>query len=270
MTYQKKILIILILFIIHYLLFITPSFAQNELSDFQFQYEKYRGEQEAYASARNKYLEYETLTSKNEAIKATKQVLIRRAQVLRTYFILLKKRLHSTPSVVVEEKTKLSAYLDQEIEWLEKHIEELESLANPPLPQLLEISKRIERKNLEYRSKAYQTITSVLLGKARAAHGEQTAINVLLEEKVKENSDSTASASLKNWVNEAKNNAYWGGQAIERAEMFLSQFDNYQKYADELVKILSKVQAELETAKRLFKKGVGFQKEIAEKLDGKE
>lgn len=264
---MKKIKILLLL-VTCYLLLITPSFAQNELSDYQFQYEKYREEEDAYLSARNKYLEYETLTSKNEAITATKQVLVRRAQVLRTYFILLKYRLHATPSVVDEEKSRLSGYLDEEIGWLEDHLKELEGLSNPQLAQLLEISKRLERKDKEYRSNAYQTISNILLGKSRAISAEQTAINVLLEEKINESQNATSAASLKNWIGEAKNNAYWGSQAIQRAEINLPEFERLKYDVEDLVRLVGKVQAELETAKGLFKKGIGFQKEIVEALSG--
>jgi len=242
------------------------SFAQNEFPDYQFQYEKYREEHDSYLDARNKYLEYETLTSKNEAVTATKQILIRRAQVLRAYFILLKRRLNTTPSVVTEEKTRLSGYLDEEIGWLDDHIEEIESLTNPPLTQLLEISKRLERKALEYRSQAYQTVSHILLGKSRAISSEQTAINVLLEEEVSESKDATAASSLKNWIAEAKNNAYWGSQAIERAEILVPGFDRLKRRTDELVKLLSKIQAELEAGKRLFEKGIEFQYEIINAL----
>jgi len=242
------------------------SFAQNELPDYQFQYEKYREEHDTYLDARNKYLEYETLTSKNEAIAATKQALIRRAQVLRAYFILLKRRLNTTPSVVAEEKTRLSGYLDEEIGWLEDHIEEIENLTNPPLTQLLEISKRLERKALEYRSQAYQTISHILLGKSRAISSEQTAINVLLEEEISQSKDATTAGSLRNWIGEAKNNAYWGSQAIERAEILMPEFDRAKRRVDDLVKLLSEVQAELESGKRLFEKGVEFQYEIINAL----
>jgi len=69
------------------------------------QLETYRAQEKTYQVAQNQLDQLQTLAALEEAVQATKQVMITRDQVLQTYFKLVRLKLIDTHGVSIEEKT---------------------------------------------------------------------------------------------------------------------------------------------------------------------
>lgn len=263
----QKILVILLLSIIYYPLSIVPSFAQNELSDYQYQYEQYRQVYPEFTKARDAFLQYETLASQQEAISFTKKLLLQRDQVMRAHFLLLRRRLNEAPEIVSSERTRLASSLTSEIEWLDTNIKDIQAISTPTLGQLFELSDRFERRERSWRQLSYEVLSRILLGEVRQFQAEAGAINFLLDEYFSRQSDGNKTL-LKNWLDEAKNGAYWSQQGVGEAEKALTEMLKYKGEAKETVRQFAKLQTTLTGSQQWLVKVVGFQKEIIQKVSG--
>ena len=86
------------------------SLAQNELDDYQYQYEKYTSQYQDFLKTRDEYVQYQTLSSKEELVTSFRLLLVQRAETQRTYFLLLRQQLRNNPGLIVSEKNKLITY----------------------------------------------------------------------------------------------------------------------------------------------------------------
>lgn len=261
-----KLLLILILFIIHYSSFITPVFAQREVEDYLYQSEKYRQIYTEFVSARDKFLKYTSLSSKKEAEKLTWQMLAQRAETLRTYMLALRYKLRSTLGVVaIKDKAGLSSSLDRESIWLAAHKKEIEQIDNPTLDELFEISDRLEDKNSDLMTLSYETLAAVLLGKERDLQSQSVSIANLLNDRIDQVALATQTAVLRQWLEEVKNKNYFSQKKIETSEEELSNLKKTNS-ARQLLKSFNLIQKNLEDSKYFLNQALSYQKEIFEKL----
>lgn len=247
-------------------LIVSPVFAQKEIDDYLYQYEKYREVYTKFQSARDKYLQYHSLSSKKEAEQETFQALVQRAKTLRTYFVALKYKLKTTPGVLgTKYKAELSSRLDKEVFWVNDHEKDIEALSNPTLDGLFEISDRLEDKELDLKILSYKTLAAVLLGRERDLQAQSVSITDLLSDKIEKVEVATQAAVLKQWLEEVKNKNYLSQKQIEAAEEGLSKLDK-ENSARQLVKDFNLIQGNLESSKYFLDKALGFQKEIFKEL----
>lgn len=247
-------------FLLLFACFLTPVFAAQPIDDYLFQYEKYRQVYQEFTTARDKYLQYQTLSSKDEAIGATKKMIGQRNKSLAIYFLTLKWKLSTTPGVAgSEHRNNLISQLDKEITWLDDQNEQLEQLANPSLDDLFIISDRFEDKRVAFKVLSYQSLAAILLGKTRNLQSESVAIKTLLTDEVNQ-MEATKAAQFKGWLTEVENKNYLSQKEIEMAE---SQQESLAKKREkQLVSIYSKIQLSLERAKEYLNQAFLFQKEI--------
>lgn len=243
----------------------TTVFAQEELSDYQFEYEQYRKLYKDFSIARDKYLQYDTLVSRQEAVETTQKLLIQRSQVLRTHFLLLKRRLNQAPNIIGTTRTRLVSNLDTWIEKLDKQRQEIEALQTPSLSQLFEISLSFERSQDEYRLLSYEVVSRILIGSVQQYQSEAVAINFLLNERINQVNTNQIGV-LKNWLDEAKNSAYWSQQGIVKAEQSLEELLKFRGQSEETLRQFAKIQENLLESKGWLSKLVGFQGEIIDSL----
>lgn len=258
---MQNVKLLILLFTIYCLLFTDSVFAARELEDYLFQYERYREIYKDFVTARDKYLKYKTLSSKGEVVEATKNLVNQRNEALRTYFLALKWKLKTTPGVVgSERRASLISQLDKEIIWLENQNDQIKSLPHPSLDDIFIISDRFEDKRDYFISLSYQSLTAVLLGKARDLRSDSIAITTLLTERVGE-MESTKAAQLKDWLREVENKNYLAQKEIEVAE---SQQELLKKKKKErqLAAVYSQVQLNLEKSREYLSQAFSFQKEI--------
>ena len=155
---MRKITALIIAFLVLFISQASFVWAQKEIEDYFFQYEKYRNVYNDFVTAKEAYLKYQTLTSKDEAIETTQKLIDQRYQALRTYFLALKSKLRTAPGVVgADYREQLISQLDKEINWLENQKGEVNGLSKPSLDDLFVISDRFEDKSEEIKSLSYQS-----------------------------------------------------------------------------------------------------------------
>jgi hypothetical protein len=158
-------------FLIFFLIFLfsLPASAQDfdfnrALSDYLYNFNLYRERYQEYMLAREAYLKYRTLTSKNTALEKTLKMAQSRDETVRTYLIALKMKLREMPGISVYDKNIFNLRLDNEIDWYSRHKEELSSAAT--LEDLVDLAKTAsERYQSQSEILIYQTLHKILLGK---------------------------------------------------------------------------------------------------------
>jgi len=263
-----KIFLLFYFFIILTLCFsiVSPVFSQNELKDYQYQSEKYSQAYDDYIKARDAYLTYETLTSRDELITAARDFLYTRAIVMRTYFQILKVELKKAPDVEATQKEYLILSLDSWINWLMDSEEEIKNLQNPTLVDLLEISKRFEKNQNTFSKFAYQTLSNIILGKMRLLQSEATSINFLLADKISENGGTKDVVTLNQWMQTVKNMTYQSQKNIEQAEAYLAQLNSSSK-TEQNFELYKQIQQELEKMQYKLLNAIDYQKEILREVE---
>lgn len=254
-------------FIFYTWLTVPKISAQNELYDFEYQYEQYRNLYPQFTSARDKHLQFKTLVAQEEAIKMTQQILVQRSQTMKTHFLLLRKRLAASPEIITVDRTRLGSSVDAEVEWLDSHITALHSLSVPTLGQLFEISAKFERKENGYRLLSYEIAARILLGKTKQLQAEAVAINFLLDEQVDLLEESETKVMLTNWINESGNGIYQSQKRIEAAENNLTNQTRAGGESKNTITEFAKLQVELENARQELLKVAGYQKEIIQLIE---
>lgn len=219
---MKNLKLLIILFTLYSLLFTRLALASREMEDYLFQYEKYQEVYDQFKVSRDKFLKYEILSVREQAVESVKKLLLQRNQTLRTYFLVLKYKLRNTPGVVGNQiDNNLIGQLDKKIIWLEEESEEVNNFFNPSLSDLFVLSDRIEDKEKEFTQIAYQSLGEVILGKIRSLQQESIAVTTLLKDKVEEGESATKAAQLNLWLKEVDVKNYLARKEIEAAEINL-------------------------------------------------
>ncbi len=259
---------VLVFFTFSFLVFtFTYAFAQREIEDYKYQYEKYREYDKAYIQARSEYLKYGTLTSAQDAIKATQDFLYSRAIVLRTYLQTLKYELKNTPGLDSSQKTTLILGLDGEINWLQDQENQTQALTNATLDDLLELSSRVEKKQFSFQKITYQTLSNIMLGKFKSFQTEAVAINFLLTEKVESNGQGKDVATLRQWLQTVADKTYQSQKNIENSQNYLALINKATR-DKEVTENYNKLKKELDQAKISLQATTKFQQEILKEVGG--
>jgi hypothetical protein len=254
---KKIIFLLLALF-----LFSTGNvFAQQQVNDYQYQYEKYRQEYKAYELARNEYLKQKTLASQKNAIEKTQAILVQRASVLRIYLMALKYKLSLAEGILSSDRTKLSAQLDIQIQWLQNNADDIQSMSNPTLTDLFEISKRLESRQKSYLNLSYETKARIIIGKAKIVNQKYTSILAEIKPLLLEG----GMGFLQNWLNQAQDMSLQASEKIRNAEALISKLQTSD--SKQINKAYGEISDYLIEAQRLLQKGAGFQKEIVGQIN---
>lgn len=236
-------------------------FAQKEYDDYNFQYQNYQQAYQSFTLSRDAYIKFQTLQSREEAISATKKFIIQRNDVLRSYFLALKLKLRTTPGVVsTQRQADLVSSLDKEVIWLENENNQVNGLNSPALDDLFIYSDHLESRKEDLLLLAYQSLATILVGKANALQAESVGIGTLLGDRINKY-QATGSAQLKEWLRAVDNQNYLSQREIETAETKYNTF-GVEKREDRMVQIYAEIQNTLETFRTNITQSVGFQKEI--------
>jgi hypothetical protein len=258
---NKKILFACLLLILASGFTLKAVFASQETDDYSYQYEQYQQVYKEFTVARDSYLKYQTLQSKDTAITATKNLILKRNDAIRAYFLALKWKLRSTPGVVsTERQAQLISQLDQQVIWLENESKQVQALANPTLDDLFILSDRVENKKDDLNLLSYQSLFTVLLGKANSLQTESVGLTSLLADKVSR-VDATAAGQLKEWVKAVENTNYASQKEIETAEAKYEALTK-ERREDRFIQLYRELQTTLDKFKNLLTQALGFQEEI--------
>ncbi|NMB56844.1 hypothetical protein GYA19_02800 [Candidatus Beckwithbacteria bacterium] len=238
-------------------------YAQREVEDYNYQYEKYREAYKDFEVARSDFVKHQTLTSQNELIEQLRRVLIQRAQVMRTYFLALKYKLNTTAGVANSEKAELGASLDDHIGWLQNNMDTIEDLPSPTLSDLFEYSKRLEKQDADYLILGYTSLATILSGKMRNLHQQLLNVNSNLKSYV----DSSNIKFLTNWWKEADDSILKARNKLTNAETLINEeLAGNTSNENKVVTILSEIQVILKDSQTDLLNGSKYQKEIINEM----
>jgi hypothetical protein len=257
---ELKLLPILIFLLIIISFFATSAAAQREISDYDYQYEKYGEAYDQFELSRDKFLKYQVLSSREEARADTRALILQRNQVLRTWFLALKSKVRNTPGVI-EADNGLLGLLDQKIVWLEEQSDETSNLETPSFEDLFILSDRIEDKEVELMKLGYQSLAEVILGKIRTLKSESVALTTLLNEEISKTENATKSAQLTLWIKEVEVKNYLAGKEIEAAEINLWNLRSAGGL-DDMKKHFTNLKIDVDDTKLYLEQALSYQKEI--------
>jgi hypothetical protein len=180
---------ILSFLLIIFLLGFSPVLAQEfdfnkAYQDYQYNYNLYRSSHIDYIAARSEYLNYRTLTSQTKAIEKTKEMLLNRAETLKTYLTALRIKLRETTGITNYDQNISYLKLDNKVTFISSHKNSLPSAAS--LEDLVKISTELEKAYPEIEVLSYQTLGKIIIGKESYLRQKINEQIQMLEEKINE------------------------------------------------------------------------------------
>jgi len=253
-----------------FLLFVFPSFVfaqdfdfNRANSDYLYNLSLYREAHQEYVSAKEAYLKYKTLTSKNTALEKTLRMTQLRDEVVRTYLIALKMKLGETPGIFSDDKNVFNLKLDNEADWYLKHKEELSSAAT--LGDLANLAK-VSSTRYSSRSEIliYQTLYKILLGKEFTLKGEiEIQIEAIREKlkEIKEKGDKDISLPER-WLLETENRLLRFEEKVSASQAIMASIEK-NTYRESVYR---KAQLLLEEGHQYLKEANRYLKEIIREI----
>lgn len=174
---MKKYLLVLILLISSIFSFSSLiTFAQEisnigdiefkkEQEDYLFQFNKYNIALEQYDTAKKAYEKHGTINSQQEAIAKTKQVLIYRAEALRSYLQVIKVILDQQTSLDIFLKNAQFGKIEATQSFLNTHKQNIERSLS--ITEVNSESARLEREATSIDDLAYETLSVILIGRTQ-------------------------------------------------------------------------------------------------------
>lgn len=236
--------------------------AQNEESDYNYQYEQYTIAYQDFIRTRDEYKQYQTLASKDKLVSSLQFLLIRRVDTQRSYFLLLRQRMRTSLGLVVAEKNSQITYLTEEILFLENHKKRVTELKQPELQDLLDLSEELEDRSDDYYIRSYQVVGQLLLGKARDMLADTVSINSLLDQEMA-SYDNQKRDIYNAWLNESKSQALQCQTKNDTAVILLSEL---AKSKNKALENFNSVKILLQDEKIALDKAFSYQQELIGKI----
>jgi len=231
-------------------------------SDYLYNYNLYRKSYDTYSTAREAFLKYQTLTSKNEALGKTKEMLNHQDEVAKTYLTALKLKLTDS-GLSNDEQHILSLNLDKEIDWFRQHQEELNK-ANS-LEDLVILAGKSKEQYEKTEVLIYQTLGAILAGKETALREEISQKIKNLKEKVGEirlKGDKNTSLAER-WLLEAENRLIKSQEKQFAAQQTLGKI---KESSLNKIRNYNEAQSSLEESHQFLKEANSYLKEIIREL----
>lgn len=235
---------------------------ERAYSDYLYNYNLYRESYDTYSTAREAFLKYQTLTSKNEAIGETKEMLKNQAEVVKTYLTALKLKLTGS-GLSNDEQHLLSLNLDKEIDWFRQHQEEVKDVNS--LEDLTALSGKSKEQYEKTEVLIYQTLGAILAGKETALREEISQKIKSLKEKVGEirlKGDKDTSLAER-WLLEAENRLVKSQEKQFAAQQTLGKI---KESSLNKIRNYNEAQSSLEESHQFLKEANSYLKEIIREL----
>lgn len=229
---MKRLLIFFFAFTLLLLYSFTLAHSQNfdfntAYNNYLTTYNQYRIAHDEYVTASQAYLNYQTLTSQNEAFSKTLKMLELRDEVVKTYLAAIRLKLAETTKITNYEQNVFYLKLDNEINWYSEHRDSLPSAGN--LEDLLDTSTEAQQKYRETEVFIYPVLGAILGGKETNLRDKinrnlETIKSKLAE--IKQKGDKNT-ATAERWLLEAENRLVRSSQKQISAQKTLSQIKTY-------------------------------------------
>lgn len=251
--------------------FLNPIKAQDfdfnkALSDYLYNYNLYREDYLKFVSSRSEYLNYKTLTSENKAFEATKSMLEKRSEALKTYLTALRMRLKDETTIINYQQNLAYIKLDDEINFLSNHKSEYASAGS--IEDLLKTSKTWEDRYPLQEKLAYQTLGQIDSGIEAKFKNNLEKIISSLETKIEEIKSSGEDTSVEErWILKAKEKIKRGEGKDREAYALLAAIQD--KDNDKLEE-WNKIQKVYEEEHLYYKEALSHLKEIIREIKSDE
>ncbi len=264
--------IIFIVFSFSLLFFLLPQKSYSEekifdadraFQDYLYNTNLYRQSHSEYIIARESYLKYQTLTSKNTALEKTRLMLKNQDEVTRTYLTALRLKLAEVSGITNYGQNVLYLRLDDEIPWFQKHQQSLNSAGT--IEDLVSLSEDGRNQYQKTEILAYQTLGAILTSKQNVLYEEITQKIKDLKEKIGEirtKGDKNTSLAER-WLLEAENRLTRSQEKQFSAQQLLAQMKTNDFNKNESY---NKAQFTIEESHQYLKEANSYLKEVVREL----
>ncbi len=235
---------------------------ERAYNDYLYNYNLYRESYNNYTTAREAFLKYQTLTSKNEALDKTKKMLQNQDEVIKTYLTALRIKLMENPGLSTDEQNILFDNLDNEIEWFRQNQEEINSAGS--LDDMTSLSEKSKEQYAETEVLIYETLGAIFAGKEIDLREEISQQIKSLKEKIGEirlKGDKNTSLAER-WLLEAENSLTQSQEKQFEAQQKLSKV----KPSLDKNRTYNEAQSNLEKSHQFLKEANSYLKEIIREL----
>jgi hypothetical protein len=242
----------------------NPLVAQEDLSesenpvkkareDYLFQYAKYNEAYELYLTKKEANEKFQTISSQQEAITATKEVLTRRAEVLRTYLQLLKFKILAQGQLDPGTKESQTGKIEATQAFLTTHKTSIERFRS--IAEINSESKRLERESSAINNLAYESLCIILIGQAQGLEyrSGQLLEKIIREKKLEDNQNLKLPISeARRMLTEVRVNIDRSSQLVVSIQYETRRKETAEEVYEEVRKEMLKAKATLGQAMNLI------------------
>lgn len=266
--YMRKFTSIFFIFI-SLLILARTAFSQEDFnfdrgySDYEYSYSLYKKADGEFQVARNEYLTYKTLSSKEKAIEATKKMLETRDEAVRTYVTALRLKLAQTAGVDGGIRETLFTEIDQDVDWHKTHREEIASAGT--LADLEADSNKARDHFRDTEMVIYRALITVLIGKETDIRDRQLKIVSNIKDKVgeiRQNGDKRTDVAER-WILEAENRIV---RSKDKSGSAMNQIGDIKRSDGNKYSFYSRAQFALDESHQYLKEANSYLAEIVREI----
>jgi len=230
---MKKLLIFFItilFFFISYSAYAQEFNFKKAYEDYLFNFNKYRESHGEYVTAKEAYLSYKTLTSKNTAKEKTAKLLLNEDEVIRTYLTAIRLKLSGTTGISNYEQNVIYLKLDKEVTLYLTHQDSVNVAGD--LEDLVKLAQENKENYKATETLSYQTLGSIFASKEINLRNKLNGQITLLKDKLGEirQKGNKQTAKAERWLLEAENRLLKSQEKEFEAQQILSQIKTTDRY----------------------------------------
>jgi hypothetical protein len=104
--------------------------SQQAYKDYIYEFDQYRTKNTIFLDNRDEYEKFKTLVSENKVIESSKNMMIRRDILFKSYLSLLIEKINENPGLVPEDKNSLLSSIQTKNDFLNNHQLTINSISN--------------------------------------------------------------------------------------------------------------------------------------------
>ena len=159
-----------IISIVLFLIFFTPAplyaSSTSAYQEYLIEFDSYRTILNEFKVARSEYLKFKTLTSQQTALAKTKQMLIQRSQLLRSYLQFMNEKLNENASMDQTNRQLYQTLIKNEVTFLNNHTGLIGAIGS--LQDADGVSMQLSSHYAMLQSNMYQTIVGLKISELMA------------------------------------------------------------------------------------------------------
>jgi hypothetical protein len=249
------------------LILATPVVAQEfdsnkALNDYLYNYNLYRNDYSAFTSAKNEFLNYNTLTSENKALEATRKLLNQRAITVKTYLTAIRMKLKDMTSIINYSQNLQYIKIDDEVTWIPQH--QLEYASAGTIDDLLKSSAIFEARYPEMEALAITSLGQIVAQEEINLRDEINALITKTEAKITQMRNAGEDTTMEErWLIQAKEKVK---RSSEKGTAALAITNNVKVDRSDKLAIWNQAQVLFEEENQYLKEASSNLKEIIREI----